>query len=246
MPHYRGCTVYFPALAIMVLAGFAGSPAAVQAAQVTQAAQVNQAGEAKQAGEARGTLDDPIIDSEMTEAEAFEGLDPRCPEAIRSRQALIEVLYYSGDGKIHQGQLVIDRDLVRDIQAAFAAAREEKFPFTSVIPISHPKFRKNGRWDDGLSMAANNTSAFNYREITGGKRLSNHAYGRAIDINPATNPYIRGTLVLPPGATYDPDAPGAVTADSAITMTLVELGWNWGGTWDDRKDYQHFEKPLER
>lgn len=198
------------------------------------------------AAEAQGTLEDPIIDSGMTEAEAFEGLDPSCPAEIRRSQALVEVRYYSDDGKIHQGQLVIDRELVRDIQEAFAAALQEKFPISSVIPISHLRFRKNGRWDDELSMVANNTSAFNYRQITGGKRLSNHAYGRAIDINPATNPYIKGTLVLPPGAKYDPAAKGALTADSAITRTLVKLGWGWGGTWGDRKDYQHFEKPLGR
>ena len=40
------------------------------------------------------------------------------------------------------------------------------------------------------SMEANNTSAFNYREVIGGGRLSNHAYGRAIDSYTFLNPYI--------------------------------------------------------
>lgn len=229
MLHSRCCSLALPGLLSLALLGSPIAPSSVALA----------------AG-APGTLENPIIDSAMTEAEAFEGLDPNCPDEIRRRQMVLEVFYYSNDGKIHQGQLVLDRELARDIREAFAAALKERFPITSVIPISHPRFRKDGRWDDDLSMAANNTSAFNYRVITGGKKLSNHAYGRAIDINPATNPYIKGTIVLPPGATYDPDAKGAITSDSAVATTLVELGWDWGGSWRDRKDYQHFEKPLGR
>lgn len=37
--------------------------------------------------------------------------------------------------------------------------------------------------NDNKSMSANNTSAFNYRVISGTKKLSNHSYGLAIDIN---------------------------------------------------------------
>src|ERR1700752_1582080 len=67
-----------------------------------------------------GTLKRPIIDSRMTEKEAFDGLDPKCPEEIRKRQRLIAVKYYSTDGRVHQGQLVIDADLVSDVKKVFA------------------------------------------------------------------------------------------------------------------------------
>src|SRR6266404_1174032 len=131
-----------------------------------------------------GTSKHPIIDSRITKSEAFDGLDPKCPKEIRERQRVVKLKYYSADGKIHQGQLVIDACLKDDIKKVFALALKEHFPIYSVIPISDRRFRKDGRWDDELSMEANNTSAFNYREITGGGRLSNHAYGRAVDINP--------------------------------------------------------------
>jgi len=36
-----------------------------------------------------GTQKHPIIDSRMTEAEAFDGLDPKCPDEIRQRQRLV-------------------------------------------------------------------------------------------------------------------------------------------------------------
>jgi peptidoglycan L-alanyl-D-glutamate endopeptidase CwlK len=193
-----------------------------------------------------GTSKHPIIDSRMTEREAFEGLDPKCPEELRKRQRVVKLKYYSADGKIHQGQLVIDRDLVNDIKKVFALALKEHFPIHSVIPISDTRFRKDARWDDELSMEANNTSAFNYREITGGGRLSNHAYGRAIDINPFQNPYVKGDLILPHGAKYDPSIAGTFTSDHPIVRAFLQLGWVWGGNWTSPKDYQHFEKPLQK
>jgi peptidoglycan L-alanyl-D-glutamate endopeptidase CwlK len=194
----------------------------------------------------RGSLKYPIIDSAMTEKEAFDGLDPKCPDDIRRRQRLINVKYYSTDGRVHQGQLVLDAALVDDVKRVFALALKERFPVRSVIPISDRRFRKDGRWDDELSMEADNTSAFNYREITGGGRLSNHAYGRAVDINTFENPYIKGGTVLPRGATYDPKVPGTFTAESSVVREFLRLGWAWGGNWTDRKDYQHFEKPPKR
>ena len=193
-----------------------------------------------------GTSKHPIIDSRMTENEALDGLDPKCPQEIRKRQRVVKLKYYSSDGKIHQGQVVIDGELKNDIKKVFALALKEHFPVYSVIPISDKRFRKEGRWDDELSMEANNTSAFNYREITGGGHLSNHAYGRAIDINTFQNPYIKDPVVLPHGAKYDPSIPGTFTSDNPIVRVFVQFGWDWGGNWTSPKDYQHFEKPLKK
>ncbi|MDG3006098.1 M15 family metallopeptidase [Paludisphaera mucosa] len=192
-----------------------------------------------------GTLEDPIIDSAMTEAEAFEGLRPGCPAEVRDAQRLFDVVYQGFDGKVHKGQIVAHKDLVEDIRHAFAVALKEKFPIRSAIPVSHPKFRKNGFWDDDLSMEADNTSSFNYRPITGGTRISNHGYGRAIDVNTAENPYIKGSKILPPGAKYDPRAPGTLTRDHPFTRAFVDRGWTWAGDWKapSPTDYQHFEKP---
>lgn len=197
-------------------------------------------------GDNRGTLKKPIIDSKMSKAQVFDGLDPNCPKEIRERQKIVKVKYYSFDKKVHQGQIVVDKELAKDVKKVFEAALNERFPIYSVIPVSDPRFRKNGRWDDDLSMAANNTSAFNYREKTGGGSLSNHAYGRAVDINTFQNPYIKGKLVLPPDAVYTPTAEGTITAGSTITKLFLQFGWGWGGDWTALKDYQHFEKPLKK
>jgi peptidoglycan L-alanyl-D-glutamate endopeptidase CwlK len=99
-------------------------------------------------------------------------------------------------------------------------------------------------WSDDESMAANNSSGFNYRYIAGTDKLSQHAYGRAIDINPLFNPYIRGDVVDPPGGVYDPSRPGTLVAGDAIVQAFEARGWTWGGRWDTRKDWHHFEKPV--
>lgn len=191
-------------------------------------------------GAPAGSLQSPIIDSNISLAEA---LRKEGPFEFKQRQRLLDVLYYSFDGKIHKGQLVIDERLLGDIREVFRVALENKFPITSVIPISDDRFFKNGKWnEDDQSMLANNTSAFNYRVVTGGKSLSRHAYGFAIDINPVQNPYIKGKVVLPPGAVYDTRKPGTLTRDCPVVKAFIRLGWIWGGNWESLKDYQHFEK----
>jgi len=189
-----------------------------------------------------GSIQNPIIDSNITLSEA---LRKYAPLKFKNRQRIVDVLYYSFDGKIHKGQLVIDERLVKDIRKVFQVALETRFPIKSVIPISHDRFYRNGQWNsDGQSMLCNNTSAFNYRKATGAKTLSMHAYGFAIDINPVQNPYIKGRVILPPGARYKPQEPGTLTWYSPVVKTFIRLGWTWGGNWKSLKDYQHFEKVL--
>ena len=77
------------------------------------------------------------------------------------------------------------------------------------------------------------------------------AWGRAIDINPMTNPYVKEETVLPPaGAARYLDRtkswPGSILADGYVVKIFEAAGWTWGGRWKDRQDYQHFEKPDRR
>jgi len=69
-----------------------------------------------------------------------------------------------------------------------------------------------------------------------------HAYGYALDINPMQNPYIKGKIVVPPGALYDINKPGTLISSSPVVKIFIRLGWTWGGNWKSLKDYQHFEK----
>jgi len=192
----------------------------------------------------KGSFQNPIIDSDIS---LFEALRKKAPAEFKDRQVILDVFYYSFDGRIHKGQIVIDKRLAKDIGEVFRIALESKFPIGSAIPISHDKFYKNGKWnEDDLSMLSNNASGFNYRLATASKNLSKHAYGFAIDINPVQNPYIKRNIILPAGAVYDPQKPGTLTRDCPVVRTFLRLGWTWGGDWISLKDYMHFEKvPFE-
>jgi hypothetical protein len=101
------------------------------------------------------------------------------------------------------------------------------------------------RADDDRSMAANNTSAFNCRRVSGSSSWSEHAFGRAIDINPVRNPYVtRGGRVSPPaGRAYvnrAGRAAGMIYAGDVVVRAFAAAGWRWGGHWSSSRDYQHF------
>jgi len=176
-----------------------------------------------------------IIDSALSFEEAIGS--QTVPEAVRANLVLMDVRYYSFDGREHQGQLLIHKDLRREIDEIFIELAKSKFPVAKVIPVSNYGF------SDELSMEDNNTSAFNYRVIADTTKLSNHALGRAVDINPLLNPYIRNGIVEPRGAKYDPNVPGTIVAEGVVVGAFKKRGWSWGGDWNSLKDYQHFEKP---
>jgi len=176
-----------------------------------------------------------IIDSEMTFEEAILGSP--APKNILAEQVLIDVEYYSFDGKLHRGQVVINNTVADDIIAIFEIIKETKFPIAKAIPIV--KYN----WSDSASMADNNTSAFNYRVVAGTKNLSRHSFGKAIDFNPIQNPYRSKSGVLSPkGSNYDTTTAGTLTNDNIIVKKLIEKGWVWGGNFKSIKDWQHFDK----
>jgi hypothetical protein len=179
-----------------------------------------------------GAAPEAIIDSDMSLGEALAGSNS--PAKIRDRQRLVDVSYYSFDKKLHHGQVLIDEDLVADVKSIFAQIEKSRFPISKVVPVC-----RYG-WSDDSAVAADNSSGFNYRPIPETRTLSQHAFGRAIDINPAENPYYDPRK--PTNASYDPNKSGTLTASSPPTRAFLAHGWNWGGFWKRDRDYQHFEK----
>ena len=175
-----------------------------------------------------------VIDSACSLEEAIGSQN--VPAEVRANLVLVNVRYYSFDSAEHQGQVLIHKDLERDVAGIFTELLQKKFPIAKAIPVSKYGF------SDEMSMEDNNTSAFNYRVIAGTTTLSKHAVGRAIDINPLLNPYIRGSTVEPLGAKYDPKIPGTILEDGVVVAAFKKRGWAWGGEWNSLKDYQHFEK----
>lgn len=171
----------------------------------------------------------------MNFAQAVAGTE--APREIVASLCLFDVCYLGFDGHRHHGQLVVHRDLAADIEEFFTLMLALKFPVAGVVPIV-----RYG-WSDEASMAANNSSAFNYRTIAGTDRLSRHALGRAVDINPRENPAIYPDgRIAPAGAVYRPAEPGTFTGDHPLVCAFIERGWRWGGHFNHMRDYHHFEK----
>ena len=164
-----------------------------------------------------------------------------CPVPPSDLRALT-VSYWNFEGKPATGTLVVNKAVARDVRKIFRKLFHHGFLIERVEPV------ENYGGDDIRSMEANNTSSFNCRDITGRPgKFSNHSWGRAIDINPLTNPYIKGPLVLPKqGRAYldrNRAYVGGILPNSYIVRLFKKKHWTWGGSWTDRQDYQHFEKP---
>ncbi len=156
----------------------------------------------------------------------------------------IKLLHYDFEGNVKVGELIVNALVANEVMEIFYALYQAKYPLTSIRLVDD--FGEPG--DDNLSMAANNTSAFNYRYVTGSKTLSRHSYGAAIDINPMLNPYIDGDRIVPENgienADRSLDLPGMIDHNDLCYLLFTEHGWTWGGDWSGDKDYQHFSKDI--
>ncbi|MET9963493.1 M15 family metallopeptidase [Streptomyces sp. NPDC006326] len=163
---------------------------------------------------------------------------PGCPVAP-DRLRLIRMNHWGFDGTLHRGEILVHEDAVGPLLHVFGKAFEAGFPIRRMRPTAE----YGG--DDRRSMADDNTSAFNCRQVTGDpRRLSRHAYGMAVDINPVENPYVdrHGTAHPAEGEPYlrrDRAEPGMVRPGDAVTRAFEDVGWEWGGLWHP-PDYQHF------
>ena len=157
----------------------------------------------------------------------------------------LQVKHIDFEGKTRQGLIICNHQIADDLRDIFAELYKAKYPIERIRPIS------DYADDDERSMRDNNTSCYCYRPIAGSKKLSKHAQGLAIDINPLYNPCVRrkkdGTLLIQP-ATGKPYAdrsarnPYQIKRGDLLHRLFLQHGFQWGGSWRTLKDYQHFEK----
>ncbi len=163
---------------------------------------------------------------------------PGCPVGL-SELRLVTLRHWGFDGTVHRGELLVHRRHAHGIVRVFRSLFARRFP------IARMRLVDVYRADDDRSMAANNTSAFNCRFVSGTRRWSEHAYGRALDLNPIQNPFVaaNGRVSPPAGRRYadrSRQAPGMIHAGDATVRAFAAVGWRWGGNWRGVKDYQHF------
>jgi hypothetical protein len=152
---------------------------------------------------------------------------------------LLRVDHWGLDGRVHRGELIVHRDHARRVLVVFGKLFKARYPIQRLRPVDAY------RADDDRSMADNNTSGFNCRRVSGTSRWSEHAFGRAIDLNPLRNPYVtRGGRVSPPAgrpyANRVRRAAGMIHGGDTVVRAFAAAGWRWGGYWSGSRDYQHF------
>lgn len=167
------------------------------------------------------------------------------PNIRLSELSYLKMLYYGFDGNTYVGEMIVNQKIESDILQIFKTLYENEYPIEKMVLIDAYDA------DDTLSMEDNNTSAFNYRTISGSDKLSNHSYGMAIDLNPKYNPYVKtasdGSILCQPESGMDyadrsRDFAYKIDENDLAYRLFTEAGFTWGGSWNSVKDYQHFEK----
>ena len=177
--------------------------------------------------------------SPAVRARMGESWSPACPVALADLRYLT-VSFVGFDGRPHTGELVVHADAARDVVEVFRRLFAERFPIEEMRLPTTADLRAAPTGD------GNNTAAYVCRAARGQTRWSQHAYGRAVDVNPFHNPLVRRDLVVPELASAYVDRgrvrPGMHARGSSVVRAFAAVGWKWGGDWRSSKDYMHFSR----
>ena len=164
----------------------------------------------------------------------------------RATLRYVKVLHRNVEGKTQLGEIVCNKAIANDLVDIFKKLYASNYKVERIILIDEYDA------DDERSMAANNTSCFNFRVVSGTTKLSKHAQGLAIDINPLYNPYVHlnnGKVEPANGKPYATNRTSGrnipvpfINTNDLCYRLFIQHGFRWGGAWRTVKDYQHFEK----
>ena len=167
----------------------------------------------------------------------------------------LTVYYIDFEGQHRAGNMVVANELAEEVLDIFADLYDIKYPIETIGLIDDYNDKQTDELDtlDRASMGNNNTSAFCYRAMNSAGTLSQHAFGRAVDLNPKINPYVSGSTVSPANAKQYADRSGdglsevearaIIRKDDEVYKIFTSRGWKWGcEIWSGVNDYQHFQK----
>ncbi|MCW5803414.1 MAG: M15 family metallopeptidase [Deltaproteobacteria bacterium] len=161
--------------------------------------------------------------------------DPRCPRL--EELALVRVDHATLDGGVGRGELIVAAELAGRVVELFRRLWVIGFPIRQLRLVD-----EHGG-SDAASMDADNSSAFNFRVVAGTAQLSQHALGRAIDLNPVENPWRLPGRIVPEAGRVFADRrdvrPGMIVRPGPVVAVFDELGWEWGGDWRHAFDDHH-------
>lgn len=164
----------------------------------------------------------------------------------REELRYLRILHVGFDNNTHGGELIVNKRIAEDVLDIFKELYKAGYQIEKVRLIDEYNAQ------DELSMRDNNSSAFNFRYISYSTTLSKHAMGLAVDINTLYNPYIKqvdGRLNIEPANAVqyvdrNRQFPHKIDHQDLCYKLFTKHGFEWGGDWEDSKDYQHFEIKL--
>ena len=156
----------------------------------------------------------------------------------------IRALHWDYDEQVHVGEMVCNKLIADRLVRILRTLYEHHYPIMRmVLPDVYDA-------DDEQQMRANNSSCFCFRVVAGSQKLSKHARGLAVDINPLYNPYYKdradGTRFVQPATAAEycdrtANFPYKISKGDLCLRLFLENGFEWGGDWKTCKDFQHFE-----
>jgi hypothetical protein len=232
------------AIAVLAICISLGLVACDQASNASSSSGAERSSQARVSASSEAPTED-FYSSEITD-EIFARIKGKSfkDECTLPREDLryLHVLHKDKDGNVHEGEMIVNKHIAEDVLDILRELYENNYP------IERMKLVDEYNADDELSMEDNNSSSFNFRFISHTTRVSNHGLGLAVDINPLYNPYTKvvdGERIVEP-VTGEPYLDREASFDYKIEKgdlcynLFIEHGFEWGGEWPDRKDYQHF------
>lgn len=93
----------------------------------------------------------------------------------RENLRYIHVLHVGFDNQVHEGELVVNKDIADDVLEIFKELYESGYQIEKVRLVDEYDA------DDESSMSDNNSSAFNFRFISHTTKISKHGMGMAVE-----------------------------------------------------------------
>lgn len=159
----------------------------------------------------------------------FKIFENKEKEEIEKDIVEVKINYIDYNGEEQTGVLEVNKDIVENIKGAFSDLYKIKFPIN--------KIDKSYQRNDEDIINDNITTGYNFRFVMGTKKLSKHAKGYAIDLNPKVNPAKPSKI----SHVYDESIEtGKITKE--VIDIFKKWGFKWGGEiFGDFWDSHHFE-----
>jgi hypothetical protein len=167
---------------------------------------------------------------------------PGCPVSILNFR-LLTLSYWGVDGELHEGPMVVNARVAKDVVWVFRRLFQARFPIQQIALAS--EYRPTDDPNTKVSI----TASFNCRPVVTpagpGTTFSMHSYGLAIDINPLQNPFVAADGYVQNWyarlyRNLAREIPGMIHEADVVVRSFERIGWRWGGNWSTGKDYMHF------